>query len=457
MTNPLLSLCAPTASLPRTVRIDSPADKAEVYASHLSRARAQAGLVQPGSVWLCAGKCEAWRIRNVAALAAGWRQISWWGPSLKVEGSEDGEAAAAGPSGKAERESNAGRGLDGADLCTQDGYGGMVILEQHVGTSEEEVGDMLRECQAGGSPGRGGLRLGGLSFDPNDEELVSTAYGLMAQGDVRKKSDRGDGGQENEDKDRVGAREVGSCSLTSAAIAIGAVTCVTRTDAVFGGGLLHGDNCVWKGVYDVIARQDFPEDVQAVVVGDGSLARACCYALYRLPLSTMRGPPILISSSAESGGTRLVGKDGLLSDCSQIVAALNESSLNCSLSAEASKTRLRLVIINAMQTDSDSSSCAMISDDILTRLQPVVLDVAGGGGSFSSAQTVRTATSAGDGALSPLASRAQAAGCCVIGSLEFVAACAGARMLQWACLGNGERESEDVKEALRCAVHSHAL
>ena len=236
---------------------------------------------------------------------------------------------------------------------------------------------------------------------------------------------------EDDRQARASARQVGPCVLSAAAVAIGAVTCVSRADGVLGGGLLLGDNCLWKGVRDVLTAQDFPSSVRVVILGNGSLARACCYALLRLPSHTLDGPPFLFAPDA--GGSEL-----LSASCQTITSLVESSSALHSLGSATQAPRLLLV--NAMDLGRDSSLQAIMSDSVLENLQPTVLDLTG--------------LSESNGMLSPMAIRAQDAGCHVIPAREVVVACVIARMQRWACLGDGEQETEKVRKAIQETLHT---
>ena len=133
-------------------------------------------------------------------------------------------------------------------------------------------------------------------MDYSDEALVSSVSKVMFQ-DCAAPHVRGEDGER-------------AVCLSAAAISIGAVTYVTRADPVMrkGGGeegstsgVLVGDNCCWQGLFAVLLRELTEErekgEVRVVIVGGGSLARACSYALRRLPPSLVSVPPLLLLSS----------------------------------------------------------------------------------------------------------------------------------------------------------------
>jgi len=429
MTNPCLTRCA---------ALGAAREPGDVSASQVWRARARVGLIQAGAVWVIAGKNDAWRRQNAAALAAAWR--AWW---LVVGGDGEGEAEET-PRGTPPGESHGAS----ASSQTGGGLGGMIILEQDVGTTEDAVIAILRECRDGASP-RGGLRMGGISIDPTDEWLVAMVHDIMSQGCNGDEEQEGSTEKitrgEEERKAEASARQVGACVLSAAAVAIGAVTCVSRADGVLGGGLLHGDNCLWQGVRDVLLAQDFSSSVRVVILGNGSLACACCYALLRLPSHSLDGPPFLLAPNA--GGSEL------LSESCQIITSLDELSLALPSLGSTTHPSSRLLLINAMDLGTDSSSHAIISDGVLKNFQPTMLDLTGP--VLSVPVDGFDGLSASTGKLSPMAIRAQDAGCRVICAREVVVASVSARMQRWACLGDGEQETETVLKAIRKSCIQH--
>jgi len=68
------------------------------------------------------------------------------------------------------------------------------------------------------------------------------------------------------------------------------------------GGVLMGDNCCWQGLFAVLLRELAEErekgELRVVIVGGGSLARACSYVLRRLPPGLVSVPAHVSSSSS---------------------------------------------------------------------------------------------------------------------------------------------------------------
>jgi len=189
------------------------------------------------------------------------------------------------------------------------------VEEREVGgaVGEEEVRELLETCRQGGSR-TGGLRLGGVAVDFGDEDLVErVSHALFAAAAADAAGEDGEWG----------------VSLSGAAICIGAVTSVTRADPVMrsgaasasASGVLVGDNCCWQGLLAVLMRALAAErdagEVRVVIVGGGSLARASCYALRRLPLHLMCAPPLLMATSVAAGSGGRGGGGGSSGDGGQ--------------------------------------------------------------------------------------------------------------------------------------------